>query len=816
MLPAALAQALLERINQAGHRERWQANPIEWTRERRNAFVWSIQGEILDSVRDNPRTAVKSCHGIGKALPLDTPIATPSGWTTMGALRVGDRVLDERGLPCNVVGKTQVWDLDCYRVTFDDGAQQVCTGEHEWNVIDLRHRPRNIADWRDHWAATVTLDTRTIAANVEYHGQKRFRVPTARALDLPEAQLPIDPYTFGIWLGDGTACRSEITCHPSDREVMDRIAESGENVVFEGGCQWNLTGKLADRDRFHTRLRALGVLNNKHIPDLYIRASAAQRLEVLRGLMDSDGFNAAHGVGMDLCNETLAADVVELVTSLGWKITTRTGAATCNGRPAGTRWRMMFYPDVPVFHLARKREAQALRGGQRSRQTQRTIVSVEPTDRVPTVCIEVDSPRHLYLAGRSLVPTHNSWTAADVALWWIDAHEPGEAIVVSTAPTYQQVHAILWEEIRKGHRAASLDGVVLKSDEWQSANGDIVGFGRKPADTDEHGFQGIHRRYVMVIIDEACGVPKQLFTAAEAIATNADCRILAIGNPDDPNTEFGAVCKPGSGYNVITVSAFDTPNFTGEEIPDRLSHLLVSPEWVDDKRRRWGESSPLWHSKVLGKFPDVGENTLIPPAWVSAAQNRSLEPSGPNTLGVDVARFGPDTTVIGHRQGAHFRIVKTLPYSATTTTTGEVIAYQREHGHPVAQVDGVGVGSGVVDQLREQGRPVSDMQAGAAATPEIDPETGKPVTRFLNARAQWYWGLRKLFELGAVDIDPNDDELASQLSSMRYGLDSKGRIKIESKDDMKDRGLPSPDRADAMMLAYGEQPEALHNYVMGF
>lgn len=402
-----------------------------------------------------------------------------------------------------------------------------------------------------------------------------------------------------------------------------------------------------------------------------------------------------------------------------------------------------------------------------------------------------------------------SFLASRIALWWIEAHPPGEAIVVSTAPTYAQVHAILWEEIRKGHRKGKLSGVVLKSDEWQNDAGDIVGFGRKPADTDEHGFQGIHRRYVLVIIDEACGVPKQLFTAAEAIATNADCRILAIGNPDDPNTEFGAICKPGSGYNVIGISAFDTPNFTGEDVPDYLRNLLVAPEWVEDKRRRWGVDSPLWQSKVLGDFPQVGENTLIHPDWITAAQNRDLAPSWPHTLGVDVARFGSDTTVIAHRQGAHVRIVKTMSHVPTTETAGEVTKLQREHGYPVAQVDGVGVGGGVVDILRENGQPVTDMQAGGAATPEVDPKTGQTIHRYKNARAEWFWHLRTLFANGQIDIDPNDDELASQLGSLRWNLDSKGRIQIESKDEMKARGMPSPDRADALMLAFGHRPEIL-------
>jgi hypothetical protein len=148
-----------------------------------------------------------------------------------------------------------------------------------------------------------------------------------------------------------------------------------------------------------------------------------------------------------------------------------------------------------------------------------------------------------------------SFLASRIATWWLDAHPPGEAIVVSTAPTYKQVHAILWEEIRGAARKAAgrgdpLPGRVLQSDEWKLGDGTLIGFGRKPADTDEHGFQGIHRRYVLVILDEACGIPTQLWTAVEAITTNADCRILAIGNPDDPSTEFANVCKPGSGWSV--------------------------------------------------------------------------------------------------------------------------------------------------------------------------------------------------------------------------------------------------------------------------
>ena len=395
-------------------------------------------------------------------------------------------------------------------------------------------------------------------------------------------------------------------------------------------------------------------------------------------------------------------------------------------------------------------------------------------------------------AVRSCHDSGKSFTAGVIAGWWIDTHPAGEAFVISTAPTFPQVHAILWEEIRKQHRAGGLPGKVNLSDEW-SIDGVLVGWGRKPADTDEHGFQGVHRRYVLVIIDEACGVPAQLWTAVEAVTTNADCRILAIGNPDDPGTEFGKVCKPGSGWHQIAISAFDTPNFTGETVPDRVRPMLLDPEWVTDKERRWGRNSPLWASKVLGEFPEIGDTTLIAPRWIEAARRAELAPGPRTILTVDVARFGSDRTVLSLARGPVFRVIGDHSKQRTTETTGRVVAARAEHGADEIRVDGVGVGAGVVDQLVEQGHDVVDMQSGAAA---LDSRT------FANARAEWWWAVRRRFEDGDVDIDPDDDDLAAQLAAVQFKYTSRGQILIESKDDLRKRGQPSPDRGDTMMLAY--------------
>jgi hypothetical protein len=134
-----------------------------------------------------------------------------------------------------------------------------------------------------------------------------------------------------------------------------------------------------------------------------------------------------------------------------------------------------------------------------------------------------------------------------LALWWIDVHPPGEAFVVTTAPTTPQVEAILWRYMGNAHKKGGLPGRITLDAKWYIGN-ELVAYGRKPADYDPAAFQGIHARYVLVIIDEAGGVPKSIFDAVDALATNVDARVVAVGNPDDPASHFATICKPGSGW----------------------------------------------------------------------------------------------------------------------------------------------------------------------------------------------------------------------------------------------------------------------------
>lgn len=439
--------------------------------------------------------------------------------------------------------------------------------------------------------------------------------------------------------------------------------------------------------------------------------------------------------------------------------------------------------------------------------------------------------RHPKVAVKASHGVGKSWLAGRAVGWWIDQHPPGSAFAATTAPTFAQVAAILWKEIgraaaRAESRGTPLPGRVLTT-EWKIGR-ELVAYGRKPADTDEHGFQGIHAEHVLVVVDEACGIADNVWEGVESITTSESSRILAIGNPTDPSARFARMCRPGSGWHVLHIDALATPNITadslteaaanadpplpdellakllaeipdgwdGEEVPDQLTRSLTSAWWVVDKVRTWGIGSQLWQGKVRGQFPEAGDDTLIPLSWVEDAQRRELDSSAPPELAVDVARYGSDETVMYERRGPILRPVETWQHASTVKTARKVETYARSIRAATIRVDGVGVGGGVVDQLIAWGLPAVDLQAGSA------PMDGE---RFVNARAEWYWGLRERFESGDIDIH-DDDVLAGQLSAIKYSHDARGRIKIESKDDMKDRGMPSPDRADTVMMAFAAIP----------
>lgn len=408
-----------------------------------------------------------------------------------------------------------------------------------------------------------------------------------------------------------------------------------------------------------------------------------------------------------------------------------------------------------------------------------------------------------YTAVKACHGPGKSDVASKAVGWWIDVHDIGSAFVVTTAPSWPQVQSILWRYIRRMHSQIGLPGRITLECQWYMGDGaggaeELIAMGRKPADYDEQAFQGIHARYILIVIDESCGVPVALWNAVLSLATNENARILAIGNPDDPSSYFATVCKPNSGWKVITINAFDTPNFTGEAIPDWLAQDLVHPDWVAERARDWGIESPVYCSKVLGEFPDVSDEYLITPAMLEKAYATDLPGIEKGRYGCDVARMGQDKTVIYRNRGNQIRFTKSWGKKDTMQTAGEIGLLLEGHGPSriPATIDSIGVGAGVLDRLRERGFEVVGFQGSERA---FRPD------KFKNRRSEIYWEFRQGLEDGIFDLDKDECEnqtnLAAEITNIKFWIDSGGRIVVESKEDMRERGVPSPDHADACVYS---------------
>jgi hypothetical protein len=431
---------------------------------------------------------------------------------------------------------------------------------------------------------------------------------------------------------------------------------------------------------------------------------------------------------------------------------------------------------------------------------------------------------HRYTAVKSCHGIGKSHIAARLVAWWVESHPPGQAFVVTTAPTGAQVAAVLWRYIRQVHARGNLQGRTNQTQWYLPLLGSehLVAMGRKPPDHGADAFQGIHARFVLVIFDEADGVPPSLWNSGTSLVSNEESRFLAIGNPVNPASEFSEVCKPGSGYNVIKISAFDSPNFTDELCPEAVAAELISETYVNEMERKWGDEHPQYVSRVLAEFPSISEGGLIPYAWVKAAMDRSLRPGGPVQLSMDVGAGG-DSSVRMLREGNVIRLHSQDRDPDTMASTGKLIAAIKETNAEVAKVDEIGIGKGVADRSAEiaADQEEDSITRSAAAkvrgvnigrgtigrpTPKQTQKEADEVARasFANLRAQAYWELRERFQEGTIDIDPEDEDLAAQLCDLRYKRTSASKIQIESKDDMRRRGRPSPDKADAVMLAFLE------------
>lgn len=451
--------------------------------------------ELMEAER---RLCILAPRDHGKALALDTPIPTPSGWVMMGDIRDGDVVFDENGQPTRVTKSHDVLlGRTCYRVVFDDGSSIVADADHLWETSTLAERSSG-------GTTRKVRTTEQIAGSVRVNGANNHAIPVARALATPDIEAPVDPYVLGAWLGDGTGREAAVTIGDSEQlyELMRRGAvlrlRPSSTAVRSTSATYHVKGLMQP-------LQSMGLINDprrgiygqKHIPSRYLRASVEQRQELLAGLMDADGHASKTDATVEFVNtnEALARDVFELVVSLGFKPTFLIGDAKLNGRVIGKKFRIRWSPRVPVFSIPRKASVLRSDRARANRTSHRYIVSVERVDSVPVRCITVDSPSRLYLAGPSMVPTHNTWTALCYLMWKCWKHNRDATGALKSGQPDGEFQAILFSDTynQAAEFFSKMQMLVLANEELF---GDILPTGSKGAKASiKEAWTGGHIRF---------------------------------------------------------------------------------------------------------------------------------------------------------------------------------------------------------------------------------------------------------------------------------------------------------------------------------
>lgn len=392
----------------------------EWDRPIEKRFYEPRRKQLKQAADAMTRLENREIHrlllmcppGVGKALANNTPVLTRDGWKNHGDLVVGDEVIGVDGKFKKVIAVHPKCNVDCL-VEFSNGEKILCHENHEWNIYDRGRR---------HYR---TYDTKYIEGrSLEYGGEEGHRghryaiqLPHMPVIEGEYKTLPLDPYTLGVWLGDGRNNNPDICCAPGDKAVIDRIVKNGHEIVWQ--TVHKTTGVLYFGFRIRKQLQAYGMCHSrrrteKHIPEDYLTASIEQRLELLAGLIDTDGTLARNKYTFTTADTVLRDTFIELVATFGWRTCVREYAPTVSSSGVKARrpyYTISFTPNLKIpCELERKRNKEPR--PQRAIAFKR-ITRVEP---VEGNCITVEGDG-MYLAGKTLIPTHNSTLAIGFMVW---------------------------------------------------------------------------------------------------------------------------------------------------------------------------------------------------------------------------------------------------------------------------------------------------------------------------------------------------------------------------------------------------------------
>lgn len=798
-------------------RKLWKTDPLLYVSQRFGVTPTWQQAQILEALTpSSAKVSVRSGHGIGKAQPKDLLIDTPDGRKAFGDLQPGSLVFGPDGLPTAVLAVHDQGNLPVYRILFDDDTSTLACGNHLWTVQGRQERRNGLITWR-------TLTTTEILALGVKRGNgtneaRQWALPDVSPLQYPFRWVPADPYTLGYWLGDGARKTPLITT--MDAEPVARIRAAGYHV--RQSVRTSLLESQANVyyiSMLHDALKSLGVsacyAYEKFVPAIYKYNIPEIRLAILQGLLDSDGYVDSLGKpSFSSSSQQLAEDVAWLVRSLGGKARVNAARPTSYRRPDGTRVVGRPAPDVSFAFendlqpLTVARKLARYRPTSQKRYVTRWMEAIKPEGIADCQCITVAHPAGLYLTNDFIV-THNSSSASWAISWFLETHD--FAKVPCTAPSSHQLRDILWGELSKWRRKADALSAQrgdppkywltrlfkLVSDSLYDPGAKEWGaFARTARKEDPEALQGFHADDLLYVLDEASGIDEAIYEAAEGALSTPGARVLMLGNPTRTSGTFYASHHRDRGnYTAL--------HFRSDESP------LVDAGYRPRLIAKWGEGSNVVRVRADGEFPRQEDDILISLELTEPCLTRERrEGGGLRKLGVDVARYGSDRTALVLRHGAIVDHIRVFARQDTMETVGGILRVLEPWKVDEVEVDVVGLGAGVYDRLAELKRQglipctVVPVNVAENAPPVRHPADAKP--RLLRdylwlETAQWLRDSQPVF---CAEDQGACEDLAGELASVGYSMDSYGQLVVEDKDHMRKRLGHSPDLGDALCCTF--------------
>lgn len=767
----------------------WQADLLDYLGERLSNPL----------TRHQPiRIATASGHGIGKAMPLDLVVDTPSGKRVWGSLKQGDYLFSKNGNKTLIISTKHYAQAPMYKVNFDDGSSTVVSSGHLWTVKGRNARRTG----KDEWQTLETIDLINLGVkrrngNAEC---RQWELPEYQPVSYPDKDTPIDPYILGCWLGDGSRNKPAITSN--DDCFERRLIKTGYN--YSVGVKQGTTAKSYYIHSIHSHLKDLKIFDKysyeKSVPEVYKHNSVNVRSEVLRGLLDTDGEAGKKGsIVFSSCSIDLANDVIWLARSLGGK------ASICSnpkkpyyrdslgdkiaGKPCYSVYlRMPKY--FTSFYIDRK---QSRITDCESRYRKRWIDSIEPVGNMDCMCVTVDSNDGLYLANDFIV-THNSAFMGFICNWGMSTCENTKIVITSNTET--QLRTKTFPELKKWFRGSinfhwwteTATGIFSSDeknkDQWRV---DAVPW----SEHNTEAFAGLHNRgkRIILLFDEASAIADKVWEVAEGALTDEDTEIIwiALGNPTRPNGRFYD-CFHKYRHRWHT-QQIDSRTVEG-------TNLTQAKEWAAD----YGEDSDFLKVRVRGQFPSSSAMQFIEMNIIDGASGRHLRPEqydfAPIIISCDPAWTGEDALVISYRQGLYFQVLETMPRNENDSIPASRIAHWQDELNADATFIDLGYGTGIHSFLKSWGRKSELIAFG-----------GKSSKReYLNKRTEMWAEMREWLKDGGA-IPPTTDKNGSVLyeelkAPERLPMVKDGVIALESKESIKKRLGFSPNVADSLALTF--------------